>query len=92
MIHKDKTIICKDCGQDFVFTASEQDFFEEKGFTNEPQRCKGCRDIAKNNRGGGRGQREMFDAVCASCGSRCKVPFQPRDDRPVYCRDCLSNR
>ena len=89
MIHQDKTITCKDCGQDFVFTASEQDFFEEKGFTNEPQRCKSCRDARKNN---GRPQREMFDAVCASCGKSCKVPFQPRDDRPVYCSDCFTKR
>ena len=92
MIHQDKNITCKDCGQEFVFTASEQDFFEEKGFTNEPQRCKSCRDIAKGNRGGNRGQREMFDAVCASCGNNCQIPFQPRDDRPVYCRDCFSSQ
>jgi len=94
LIHQDKTIICKDCGQEFGFTASEQDFFEEKGFTNEPTRCKPCRDIAKNNRGGGggRGQREMFDAVCADCGRSCKVPFQPRNDRPVYCSDCFSSQ
>lgn len=91
MIHQDKTITCKDCGQEFVFTASEQDFFEERGFTNEPQRCKPCRDMRKNS-GGGRGQREMFDAVCASCGNNCKVPFQPRDDRPVYCSDCFSRQ
>lgn len=89
MIHEDKTIICKDCGQEFIFTASEQDFFEEKGFTNEPQRCKSCRDARKNE---GRGPREMFDAVCASCGKNCKVPFRPRDDRPVYCSDCFSRQ
>ena len=91
--HQDRTLICKDCGQEFTFTASEQDFFEEKGFTNEPQRCKPCRDVRKNNGGGGRGgQREMFDAVCADCGKNCKVPFQPRNDRPVYCSDCFSNQ
>ena len=88
MNFQDKTITCKDCGKDFTFTASEQEFFAEKGFTNEPQRCKPCRDARKN--AGGRGQREMYDAVCASCGASCKVPFQPRDDRPVYCRDCFS--
>ena len=93
MTHQDKTIVCKDCGEEFVFTASEQDFFEEKGFTNEPQRCKPCRDARKNSGGGrGRGQREMFSAVCASCGNSCQVPFQPRDDRPVYCSDCFSNQ
>lgn len=90
--HQDKTISCKDCGQDFVFTASEQDFFQEKGFTNEPQRCKSCRNARKNSGGGQREQREMFEATCGSCGTRCKVPFQPRNDRPVYCSDCFSNR
>ena len=92
-MNQDKTIICRDCEQEFVFTASEQDFFAEKGFNNEPSRCKACRDIMKNNRGGGgRGQREMFDATCADCGRSCKVPFQPRGDRPVYCSDCFSSQ
>ncbi|MHC1695707.1 MAG: zinc-ribbon domain containing protein [Eubacteriales bacterium] len=89
MKHQDKTITCKDCGQTFTFTASEQDFFEEKGFTNEPQRCKSCRDARKTS---GKPQREMFSATCAACGATCKVPFQPRDDRPVYCSDCFSNK
>lgn len=51
MEKKDKTIVCKDCGQEFVFTASEQEFYEEKGFQNEPQRCKACRDKKKAERG-----------------------------------------
>jgi CxxC-x17-CxxC domain-containing protein len=89
LVHQDKTIVCKDCGQEFVFTASEQDFYQEKGFNNEPQRCKFCRDARKNS-GGGRGPREMFEAVCASCGASCTVPFQPRTDRPIYCSDCFS--
>lgn len=49
--YTDKTITCKDCGQDFVFTAGEQEFYAEKGFTNEPQRCKPCRDARKAQRG-----------------------------------------
>ena len=88
MDFQDKTIVCKDCNEEFVFTANEQEFYAEKGFTNEPQRCKPCRDARK--RANGNGPREMFDAVCASCGAECKVPFQPRDDRPVYCSDCFS--
>ncbi|MCK5650194.1 MAG: hypothetical protein KAJ42_02400, partial [Gemmatimonadetes bacterium] len=40
--------------------------------------------------GGYGGPRQMYDAVCASCGSACQVPFQPRQDRPVYCSDCFS--
>ena len=47
---QDKTIVCKDCGQEFTFTANEQEFFAEKGFTNEPQRCKPCRDARKGMR------------------------------------------
>ncbi|MBE6831268.1 zinc-ribbon domain containing protein [Clostridium sp. KNHs216] len=89
MFNKDKTLTCRDCGQEFVFTASEQDFFAEKGFTNEPTRCKDCRNARKN---AGKPQREMFDAVCASCGTTCKVPFRPRDDRPVYCSECFSKQ
>lgn len=90
-MYNDKTITCKDCGAEFIFTASEQEFFAEKGFTNEPQRCKPCRDARKNS-GGRSGDRQMFDAVCAECGKTCKVPFEPRNDRPVYCSDCFSKK
>ena len=44
---KDKTIKCMDCGEEFLFTANEQKFYQEKGFTNEPKRCKVCRDKRK---------------------------------------------
>lgn len=92
---QDKTLTCRDCGADFVFTASEQDFFAEKGFTNEPGRCPECRAARKqrnngNRNGGGYQQREMYDATCAACGVQTQVPFRPSNDRPVYCRDCFS--
>ena len=90
-MYTDKTIVCKDCGQEFVFTAGEQEFYAERGFQNEPQRCKACRDARKAARGGS-SERQMFDAVCSECGKPCKVPFQPREDRPVYCSDCFANR
>lgn len=86
-MYEDKTLICKECGQEFVFTAGEQEFYAEKGFENEPQRCKNCRDARKN---AARANREMYDATCASCGAECKVPFKPRDDRPVYCSECFA--
>ncbi|HNX13615.1 MAG TPA: zinc-ribbon domain containing protein [Oscillospiraceae bacterium] len=90
-MYKDKILTCKDCGQQFTFTASEQEFHAEKGFTNEPQRCKACRSARKASTGGGNGAgpRKMYDAVCAECGKSCKVPFEPRSDRPVYCSDCF---
>ena len=47
-MYEDKTLICKECGQEFVFSAGEQEFYAERGFQNEPQRCKACRDARKN--------------------------------------------
>lgn len=85
---EDKTLICKDCGAEFVFTAGEQEFYASKGFTNEPQRCKACRDNRKKSV---RGEREMYEATCAECGQVCKIPFKPREDgRPVYCSNCFA--
>lgn len=43
----DKTIVCKDCGKEFVFTEGEQAFYAEKGFTNDPVRCPECRKARK---------------------------------------------
>lgn len=92
-MYQDEVLVCRDCGEEFTFTASEQEFFAEKGYTNKPIRCKSCRNARKNSEFGDRRQdREMYDAVCASCGKRTKVPFQPRSDRPVYCSDCFSKR
>lgn len=55
--YKDITLTCKDCGKEFVFTAGEQKFYDEKGFTNQPQRCKECRDAKKQNRNNFRNNR-----------------------------------
>ncbi len=107
----DKTLTCRDCGVSFVFTASEQEFYASKGFTNEPSRCPSCRASRKRSRDGGdygsggyssggyssgggyeRRERQMYPAVCAQCGKDTKVPFQPRNDRPVYCSDCFETQ
>lgn len=84
-MYQDKTLVCKDCGNEFTFTAGEQEFYEEKGFQNEPVRCRACRSERKNTRG----SREMHDAVCANCGKDTKVPFVPKNDRPIYCSECF---
>lgn len=86
---EDKTLVCKECGQEFVFTAGEQEFYEAKGFVNEPQRCKSCRDARK---AASKAAREMYTATCAACGGEAKVPFQPREDRPVYCSECFAKQ
>ncbi len=92
MSFQDKSIQCSDCGANFTFSAEEQEFFQSKGYTNEPKRCPTCRQARKTERygssGSGYGQRrEMFPAVCAECGKDTQVPFEPRGDKPVYCSD-----
>ena len=86
-MYEDKVLVCKDCGDEFIFSAGEQEFYAERGFENEPQRCKNCRAARK---AAARAPRVYHDAVCASCGKECKVPFEPRDDRPVYCSECFA--
>ena len=90
MSFQDKSLQCSDCGATFDFTAKEQEFYQSKGFTNEPKRCPDCRRTRKSEqRSGGYGsRREMFPVVCAECGKDTEVPFQPTGDRPVYCSDC----
>ena len=103
----DQTITCSDCGKEFTFTESEQEFYRSKGF-NSPSRCQDCRAARKASREGGSGyrssggfggggggysgERQMYPAVCAQCGKETQVPFQPRGDRPVYCSDCFRSQ
>lgn len=98
-MYTEQTLTCVDCSTQFPFTASEQEFFAEKGFTNPPRRCKPCRIEAKANRGGfggggrsggfGSSAREMHDVTCSACGTNTQVPFKPNGSKPVYCRDCF---
>ncbi len=104
MSFEDKALQCSDCGQEFTFTAGEQEFYSSRGFQNEPKRCPDCRRTRKAQRsgdgggygggggGGGynRAPRQMYPVVCAQCGAETEVPFEPRGDRPVYCSDCYS--
>ena len=97
----DKTLVCQDCGQEFIFTDDDQRYHIEKGYT-EPKRCPSCRANRRASSGGGygggggggygRGPREMHPATCAQCGKETEVPFRPSGDRPVYCSDCFSKR
>jgi CxxC-x17-CxxC domain-containing protein len=88
-VSEDKTLKCVDCGQDFVFTAREQDFYAEKGFQNEPKRCPDCRRAYKAQRNGQR----SYEETCSECGQQTTVPFEPKDpSRPVYCRDCYAKQ
>ncbi len=105
MFTTDKTLTCADCGQEFLFSASEQQFYADRQFS-EPRRCASCRAVRKAERGDtggsrsyggggggyGGGQREMFTATCANCGKEAVVPFRPSGAKPVYCSDCFADR
>jgi CxxC-x17-CxxC domain-containing protein len=97
MSFEDKTLTCVDCASDFTFEVAEQEFYQSKGFENEPKRCPSCRQARKTQRSGGSyggsyggGRRQMYPAVCATCNKDTQVPFEPRNGRPVYCSDCYS--
>ncbi len=85
MVLEDKTIICKDCAEAFLFSSGEQGFFLEKGLLNEPQRCPVCREERRR-------ERQLYHrtstVVCAACSAETTVPFVPRLNRPVYCDSC----
>lgn len=90
MAFQDQALTCRDCGKEFTWTASEQEFYQQKGFQNAPVRCPACRALKKARMGeDNRGTRESFEITCSECGKKDTVPFQPKGDRPVYCRDCF---
>ena len=95
MAFSDRDLTCVECNQSFVFSADDQQYHADKGYTNEPKRCSSCRQARRSNQGGGGGgfgggmQREMHPVVCAECGKDTEVPFLPTGDRPVYCSDCF---
>jgi CxxC-x17-CxxC domain-containing protein len=66
-VYSDKTLTCADCGQEFTFTASEQDFYAQRGFT-EPRRCASCRASRKAARGDGGGSGAGYGSYGASGG------------------------
>jgi len=94
MSFEEKSLQCSDCGATFTFSVEDQEFFQSKGYTNEPKRCPSCREARKSERYGNSGyggygsRRQMFPVTCAECGKNTEVPFEPRGDKPVYCSDC----
>jgi len=84
----EKTLKCKDCGEEFVWTVGEQKFFREKGFKNKPSRCKNCRQINRQ-----KVDAEYFKIKCAGCGQVGEVLFQPKDPTAeIYCHSCFEKK
>ena len=101
MVTSDRTLICRDCGNEFIFTSGEQTFYAERGFV-PPSRCASCRATRRAERQAmGNSDprpsppgatRPLFPAICAECGRETMVPFEPREGRAVYCRDCYNRQ
>ncbi|HEY6058452.1 MAG TPA: zinc-ribbon domain containing protein [Candidatus Limnocylindrales bacterium] len=105
MTYVDRTLVCVDCGVEFVHSAADQEYYAQKGFASDPKRCASCRASRRVAResgydmhdiGGPRGyergervEREYFAVICSRCGNQAQVPFKPRMDKPVYCSDCF---
>ena len=90
MSFQDKNLVCKACGQQFIFSAREQEFYSQKGLTFEPKRCKDCRSLKKasQSRENKNYPKQLFDAICAKCGIKTQVPFEPVPGRSIYCKQC----
>ncbi|HEV2177662.1 MAG TPA: zinc-ribbon domain containing protein [Terriglobia bacterium] len=92
MDYQDRVLKCVECGQEFVFTAGEQLFYADKGFKNEPKRCKHCKTQRSPSAGGERRERSVTATKCSQCGKQTTVPFKLTQGRPVYCRECFQQR
>ena len=93
----DRILKCQDCGHEFVFTAGEQLFFNDKQFKNDPKRCKDCKGkrSAKRRSGDGSARRSSSTETrtnCSLCGVDTTVHFRPTQGRPVLCRSCFQNK
>jgi len=87
-VFQDKTLKCKDCGSEFIWSAGEQEFFAKKGFTNKPARCKDCR---QKNRA--RVETEYFKVTCSGCGQVGEALFKPNDpSAEIFCKNCFEKR
>ena len=84
----DKTLTCRDCGQQFVFTAGEQEFYAEKGFTNEPTRCPDCRRARKASSGGGGSYSRSSGGGYGGGSGGYGGPRAEREMHPATCSNC----
>ncbi len=91
MTFEDIDLACRDCGNTFVFSAGEQEFFAQKELYNRPRRCPNCRILVRVMRSG-ENPEKTAEVMCAECGTPTRVPFQPKGYRPVYCSYCFRTK
>jgi CxxC-x17-CxxC domain-containing protein len=93
---EDKTLACRDCGTEFTFTAGEQEFYAQKGFANEPTRCRSCRQTRKmqrndspNDRGGyGYSERSYEGGNSYGTGHSARFGQRERVQHEAVCSEC----
>jgi CxxC-x17-CxxC domain-containing protein len=85
MSFHDKSLQCSDCGATFTFSVQDQEFFQSKGYTNEPKRCNTCRDARKAERGTNSGG---YSGNSYSSGNSNSNSYTTRQMFPATCSDC----
>jgi CxxC-x17-CxxC domain-containing protein len=83
----DRTLICKNCGKEFAFTAREQEFFASKGFSNDPTKCKECRNAIKQLK-----IEQQNEIICKACGKKDTVGFKPNNPNDILCDECYQQK
>ncbi|MEK7096372.1 MAG: zinc-ribbon domain containing protein [Patescibacteria group bacterium] len=83
---EDKTLLCQDCGNKFLWTAGEQKFFLDKGLQNIPKRCKVCVDVYKKKL---HEKHPVWTIKCKKCGKKAEVPFEPKTE-DILCESCFN--
>ncbi len=83
---EDQVLVCKDCGDKFIWTVGEQQFFYDKGLQNVPKRCKPCAEKFKSQL---REKHPMNWIKCKKCGKKAEVPFEPKSEN-ILCEDCFN--
>lgn len=81
----DQVLNCKDCGDKFIWTEGEQQFFYDKGLKNVPKRCKECAETYKAKL---REKHPMQWIKCKKCRKKAEVPFEPKS-ADILCEDCF---
>ena len=83
---EEKILICKDCGDKFIWTTGEQQFFIDKGLKNIPKRCKACAATYKSKL---REKHPIHWIKCKKCKKKAEVPFEPKSE-DVFCEECFN--
>ena len=86
---KEKTLICRDCGRNFIWTANEQKFFADKGLKNVPSRCENCRLIYKEKH-----KFKVSSPVkCSDCQAEGEIAYLPENKKDlILCETCFAKR